>query len=99
MSSLRNLISTLLAVVFLASAAGAFAATYYVANAGSDGNSGLSPQEAWASLAQVNEHPLSPGDAVLFRRGDAWRGQLVSQSGSDEGGHITYGAYGEGPKP
>lgn len=86
-------------VGLLACAPVAVAATYYVANAGSDDNSGLSPQEAWASLTQVNAHPLAPGDAVLFKRGDAWRGQLVPQSGSEEGGYITYGAYGEGPKP
>ncbi|MGI6461907.1 MAG: choice-of-anchor Q domain-containing protein [Candidatus Hydrogenedentales bacterium] len=99
MPSLRNPVSAMLAVVLLAGATGAFAATYYVANAGSDDNSGLSPQEAWASLSQVNEHSLAPGDAVLFRRGDVWRGQLVPQNGSSEGGYLTYGAYGEGPKP
>ncbi len=41
---------------------------------------------------------LAPGDRVLFRRGQAWRGQLIPRSGNARG-VVTYGAYGEGPKP
>lgn len=74
------------------------AAIYYVANTGSDDNDGLSPGTAWASLDRVNTGPLKPGDSVLFRRGDRWRGTLRPHSGSQEG-YVTYGAYGEGPKP
>lgn len=66
---------------------------YYVSNAGSDRNSGLSPQEAWATLDRVNEAVLLPGDGVYFQRGGLWRGQLWAQEG------ITYSAYGEGEKP
>jgi hypothetical protein len=76
----------------------AFGATYYVSNAGSDDNDGLSPRSAWASLERVNLGPYQPGDSIFFRRGDSWRGQLLPQSGSEEG-YVTYGAYGEGPKP
>jgi len=87
------------AILWFAASPPALAATYYVANGGADANSGLSAEEPWATLTRVNAHQLAPGDSVLFRRGDSWRGQLVSQSGSEEGGFITYGAYGEGPKP
>lgn len=73
--------------------------TYYVANAGSDENTGLSAEAPWATLTQVNARQLLPGDTVLFKRGDTWRGQLVAQSGSEEDGFITYGAYGTGAKP
>ncbi|MBI4654718.1 MAG: right-handed parallel beta-helix repeat-containing protein [Nitrospirae bacterium] len=42
---------------------------------------------------------FSPGDSILFQRGETWRrGRLTIQSGS-ESGSITYGAYGTGPKP
>ncbi|MFO7974208.1 MAG: choice-of-anchor Q domain-containing protein [Candidatus Hydrogenedentota bacterium] len=82
-----------------ATAPAAMAATYYVANDGSDENSGLTAEEPWATLIQVNTVQLLPGDTVLFKRGDTWRGQLGAQSGSAEEGFITYGAYGEGPKP
>jgi len=73
--------------------------TYYVsATAGNDNNNGLSLQTPWRSLSRVNGAALQPGDKVLFKRGDEWRGQLVPRSGS-AGVPITYGAYGVGNKP
>ncbi|MGQ9729763.1 MAG: choice-of-anchor Q domain-containing protein [Candidatus Zipacnadales bacterium] len=87
------MLGALLGVVFPV-----FGATYYVSNEGSDENDGLSPQTAWATLDRVNQGPFNPGEVILFRRGDTWRGQLIPFSGSEEG-PITYGAYGKGPKP
>lgn len=66
---------------------------YYVSNDGSDANSGLSPQTAWATLQKVNNAHLSRGDGVYFERGGTWRGQLWAQEG------VVYSAYGEGAKP
>jgi len=89
------------AVVLLISLAGVSMAaqTFYVdATRGRDDRDGLSPETAWRSLKKVNEAPLGPGDRVLFRRGETWRGQLVPRSG-DATAPITYSAYGEGPKP
>jgi len=75
------------------------AQTYHVdATRGRDDRDGLSPETAWQSLEKVNAVALGPGDRVLFRRGEAWRGQLVPRSG-DASGPVTYAAYGEGPKP
>lgn len=74
------------------------AAVYYVAPDGDDTRDGLAPERAWRSLERVNTARLAAGDHVLFRRGGQWRGQLLPQSGK-ESGAITYGAYGEGPKP
>ena len=65
---------------------------------GDDCQDGLKPETAWRSLARVNRAVLAPGDRVLFRRGQAWRGQLVPHNGN-VGGVITYGAFGEGEKP
>ena len=65
---------------------------------GDDAKDGLAPGSAWRSLGRVNGAALRPGDKVLFRRGGAWRGQLVPVSG-DASGVVTYGAYGEGEKP
>jgi hypothetical protein len=73
-------------------------ATFHVSSAGADDRDGLSPETAWSTLDRVNGGPLRPGDRVLFRRGDAWRGQLRPWSGA-EGAPVTYGAFGEGPKP
>lgn len=73
--------------------------TFFVSAAsGDDRSDGLSPQAAWRTLTKVNAAPLRPGDRVLFKRGEVWRGQLIPQSGR-EGAPITYGAYGEGNKP
>jgi len=80
-------------------AADAQAHTFYVdATVGDDGQDGLKPEAAWRSLARVNHASLAPGDRVLFRRGQAWRGQLVPHSG-DASGAITYGAFGDGAIP
>jgi hypothetical protein len=67
--------------------------TYYVSNNGNDGNSGLSPASPIKTLAKVNDLTLQPGDGVLFRRGDLWRGQVKVKDG------VTYSAYGSGDKP
>jgi hypothetical protein len=79
-------------------ASNAGAATYYVANDGSDENDGLAPERAWRTIAMVNRAELKPGDSVLLKRGDRWREALIPHSGSEEG-YVTYGAYGEGDKP
>ncbi len=67
---------------------------YYVSSSmGSDNNSGKSPAAAWKTLDKVNAAGLKEGDAVLFKRGDLWRGGLKTQSG------VTYSSYGSGEKP
>jgi len=72
---------------------------YHVdAQQGDDSRDGLKPESAWHSLTRVNRASLKPGDRVLFRRGETWRGQLLPQSGMANG-PITYGAFGEGAKP
>jgi len=68
-------------------------ATYFVSNSGNDQNDGLSPESSWATLRKVSEAELNEGDGVLFRRGDVFRGKVMTKSG------ITYAAYGEGEKP
>ncbi len=76
------------------------ATNYYLSSSlGNDANSGLSPHEAWASLERANSQALLPGDSLLLRRGDVFRGTLrIRQSGAP-GRHIYLGAYGEGEKP
>ena len=71
---------------------------YVSSSAGNDRNDGRSPQTAWQSLTRVNTADFQPGDKVLFRRNDLWRGSLRPKSGA-EGWPITYGAYGDGAKP
>jgi hypothetical protein len=89
----------MLAWAVAASAGAAQVRTFYVdAARGEDAQDGLNPESAWRSLARVNRAVLSPGDRVLFHRGQIWRGQLVPHSG-DSSGVITYGVFAEGDKP
>lgn len=67
--------------------------TYYVAACGDDAADGTDPRHPWKTTQRVSAARLKPGDAVLFRRGDLFRGQIVCQAG------VTYAAYGEGEKP
>ncbi|HEX5220293.1 MAG TPA: alpha/beta fold hydrolase [Verrucomicrobiae bacterium] len=79
------------------------ATTYYVRPDGEDTQSGTSIEQAWGSLARVNEHVFQPGDRVLFQAGSRFTGQLRPQgSGKLEGDKIvpiTIGKYGAGQKP
>jgi hypothetical protein len=76
------------------------ATTYYVAAAGSDSNSGTSPGSPWQTIAKVNGSTFSPGDSILFNRGDAWYGTaLTAPSSGSSGNPITFGAYGTGANP
>lgn len=67
--------------------------TYYVSNAGNDKNDGKTPETAWKTLKKVSEAYLYPGDGVLFKRGDLFRGEVHTKPG------VTYAAYGTGVKP
>lgn len=66
---------------------------YYISAEGDDNNDGLSEEAAWKTINHLNSTPMLPGDIVLFRRGDEFRGKITLKNG------ITYSAYGEGPKP
>ncbi len=77
--------------------------TYFVsASEGDDQNDGLSPATAFRSVEKVNQLSLSPGDSILFRRGDCFLGVHLAPKGSGDpkrGKWITIDAYGEGKDP
>ncbi|MBQ3124600.1 MAG: hypothetical protein IJC09_04170 [Clostridia bacterium] len=68
--------------------------TYYVSNSGDDNADGKSPETAWKTIDRVNHSWFYPGDGVLFKRGDLWRGKAVETMPG-----VSYGAYGTGEKP
>ena len=75
-------------------------ATYFVdATNGSDSNDGLSSSSAWKTIAKVNSSSFSPGDNILFKKGEVWRGKLVTPSSGAVGSPITFSSYGSGPNP
>lgn len=67
--------------------------TYYISNFGDDNNDGLSENTPWKTLKKVSNAYLYEGDGVLFKRGDLFRGSVLTKPG------VSYGAYGEGEKP
>ncbi|MBN2002659.1 MAG: right-handed parallel beta-helix repeat-containing protein, partial [Anaerolineae bacterium] len=70
------------------------AQTYYVSTSGKDSNNGLSPDAPFATIGHVNSLALQPGDSVLFKCGDVWRGDplVIARSGTASA-PITFGAY------
>ncbi|MBI5832509.1 MAG: hypothetical protein HZB16_09415 [Armatimonadetes bacterium] len=76
----------------------AIGATYHLAADGSDTADGTTPASAWRTLTRASSATLQPGDRLLLRRGDIFRGSLRARSGR-EGAPVTYGAYGQGAKP
>ena len=94
--------SVLLVVLafLLFGAISASATTYYVAAAGSDGNSGTDTGHPWHTVSKVNGSTFSAGDSILFNRGDVWYGtSLTAPSSGSSGSPITFGAYGSGANP
>ena len=66
---------------------------YLSERTGDDANDGRTPQTAWKTIARLNREPLPRGSFVLFERGGLYRGGVEARP------HVTYTAYGEGPKP
>ena len=73
--------------------------TYYVsATTGDDLRDGLSPSTAFATLDRVNSILLRPGDRVLFRSGEQWRGMFWPKGSGTASQPIEIGRY-DGAEP
>jgi hypothetical protein len=70
------------------------ATTYYVDNAGNDGNPGTSQSAAWHSLSKVNSYGFSSGDVVSFKCGQRFSDATLSGKSN-----ITFNSYGSGARP
>lgn len=71
--------------------------TFYVAQAGKSGNSGMNKDKPLKSVADVNSLSLLPGDKILFKRGDVFSGtQLEITTSGEQDNPIYFGAYGNG---
>jgi hypothetical protein len=86
--------------VFLVWSGLASATTYYVSSsAGSDSNNGTSMAMPWQTIGHVNGQTFSPGDSILFKRGDVWNESLATSSSGSSGSPIAFDAYGTGAAP
>ncbi len=101
-TQLTREIGTLIIIIFAFSsiAQTGWTATYYVdATNGNDINNGLSEPTAWKTIAKGNSSIFSPGDQVLFKRGEIWRELLLIPSSGNATSPISFGAYGTGDSP
>ncbi len=64
---------------------------------GNDSNSGLSAENAWATISKINEAQFQIGDKILFCGGQTFQGtiHLKKQAGTAEN-KITISSYGAG---
>jgi len=86
-------------MIFLSSCVFSQTVYYVDSTKGRDSNDGLSASSAWKTISKINQYLFSPGDKILFKRGETWREILEISSSGSAGYPITYGAYGKGPKP
>ncbi len=54
---------------------------------------------AWKTIAKVNASRFSPGDQILFKRGEVWREEHWPPSSGTPSNQIIIGAYGSGNNP
>jgi hypothetical protein len=76
----------------------ASAATFYVSPSGRDDAPGTSSGRAWSSIARVDAQHLRPGDSVLFKGGETYRGNLSlgAEDSGRPGALVTIGSFGGG---
>lgn len=77
------------------------ATTYYVdATGGDDSNGGTNSAAPWKTVGKIVISSFSPGDSVLFKRGETWSGTILTVPSSGSAGNpITFGDYGSGALP
>jgi hypothetical protein len=85
-----------LCAVCLIIAEAAYCEKYYVdAVNGDNNNSGISATSAWKTLDKVSNSSFKPGDKILFRAGQVFKGTLIVSSGAI-GKPLIYESYGSG---
>lgn len=90
----------LLIVIFNANAA----SYYFSSSTGNDNHTSKqaqSPSTPWKSLNKLNTifSSLAPGDAVYFKRGDVFNGNIIISGSGTADAPILLSAYGTGNKP
>jgi len=68
---LRFLLSCILLICIKANAT-----PYYFSTSGNDANTGITAASPFKTLTKLNALVLKPGDSILFKCGDTFRGQI-----------------------
>lgn len=97
---MRNGAAAILLIGLLCWSRATLATTFYVnPSLGKDTNSGLSEDQAWATLDKVNQHKFAAGDRLLFRAGQRWTGRFAPKGSGTAEEPIVASSYGDGAKP
>ena len=74
--------------------------TYYVSNSiGNDDYDGLSIEHPFKSIEKINSLYFYPGDTILFKSGDLWKGMLWIKGSGSVQNPIIVDSYGDEIKP
>jgi len=76
-----------------------FASKYYVKNGGNNSNTGLSDDQAWATIAKVNGFTFAAGDTIALKKGSMWREKLIVPRSGTAGNYMVITNYGTGTNP
>src|SRR5450759_37267 len=92
---------TLFLLPFIIFGLTANATNYYFSVTGNDANNGTSTSTPWQTISKFNSvfSSRSPGDSLLFKRGDTFYGSITISRSGTSGLPIVIGAYGTGSKP
>jgi hypothetical protein len=71
---------------------------YFSSSTGNDTNNGTEVNP-YKTISKLNSLPLSPGDKILFKKGDSFIGQIIINNSGAENAPIVYNSYGAGEKP
>ncbi len=75
----------------------AYATDYYFSNSGSDANSGTNESSPFKTISKANALQLVPGDRLLFKRGEIFRGELQIIYSGTVSLPLVVTSYGTGP--
>ncbi|MCH7404612.1 Ig-like domain-containing protein [Belliella aquatica] len=95
----------LVLIAFFISIIDSKAATYYFSStAGNDSRTAAQAQSEntpWQSIEKLNNimGSLSPGDRILFKRGEVFYGSIRISKSGNSGAPIVFSTYGNGAKP
>ncbi|MBB3696498.1 Ig-like domain-containing protein [Flammeovirga yaeyamensis] len=79
---------------------GIYAKDYYLSSvSGSDTNVGTSTNSPWKTLSKISSVQLSPGDRVLFKANETFKGEFIVNGSGTQGSPIVITSYGTGSKP
>lgn len=93
---MRNLYSFLFVFTVACITQSVQATDYYFSTLGNDNNTGTIESSPFRTLAKANTLNLLPGDRLLFKRNEIFRGELLIIGSGSSQNPITIDSYGQG---